>query len=89
VRAAKISKTTPCKVAGGGRHSTKQLDTSGKSAAFFDYSEILYAAPRPATAGASVAIAAEKSSPRTEIAGITAANDRLRVAEPRACRARA
>src|SRR5437879_13690959 len=40
VRAPKISTTTPCKVAGGRRHSTKQLDTSGKSGAFFDYSEI-------------------------------------------------
>jgi hypothetical protein len=40
MRAAKISKTTPCKVAGGGRHPKKQLDVSGKSVAFFDYSEI-------------------------------------------------
>ncbi|MEH2531738.1 hypothetical protein V1277_001883 [Bradyrhizobium sp. AZCC 1588] len=44
---------------------------------------------RPAIAGASVAIAAEKSSPTIEIAGITAASDRLRVAEPRALAARA
>ena len=47
VRAPKISTTTPCKVAGGRRHSTTQLDTSGKSGAFFDYSEILYAPVAP------------------------------------------
>jgi hypothetical protein len=41
--APKISKTTPSKVAGGGRHPTKQLDASGKSGAFFHYSEILHA----------------------------------------------
>src|SRR5207245_10836297 len=40
-------------------------------------------ARRPARARASVAIAAEKASPRIEIAA-----DRLRVSEPRACRAR-
>jgi len=44
-----------------GRHSTTQLDTSGKSAAFFHYSEILYAPVVPAAAGASVAIAAGKA----------------------------
>ncbi|HMM93137.1 hypothetical protein [Bradyrhizobium sp.] len=46
-RAAKISKTTPCKAAGGRRHSEKQLDTSGKSGAFFDYSEIRHAPVAP------------------------------------------
>jgi hypothetical protein len=44
---SQISKTTPCKVAGGGQHSTKQFDTSGKSGAFFHYSEILYATVAP------------------------------------------
>ena len=43
--------------------------------------------PRPAIAGASVRLRL-KSSPTIEIAGITAANDRLRVAEPRLPRAR-
>ncbi|WP_143202047.1 hypothetical protein [Bradyrhizobium sp. NAS96.2] len=37
---AKISKTTPCKAAGGGRRSTRLLDTSGNSPVFFQYSEI-------------------------------------------------
>src|SRR5882724_13606870 len=40
-RAAKISKTTPCKVAGGCRRSTRPLDTSGNSGVFFQYSEIV------------------------------------------------
>jgi hypothetical protein len=43
---------------------------------------------RPAIADASVRLRL-KSSPTIEIAGITAANDRLRVAEPRAWPARA
>jgi hypothetical protein len=38
---SQISITTPCKVAGGRRHLTKQFDTSGKSGALFDYSEIV------------------------------------------------
>jgi hypothetical protein len=42
VRAPKISKTTPCKVAGGRRHPNTQLDTSGKSAAFLHHSAILH-----------------------------------------------
>ncbi|WP_128970880.1 hypothetical protein [Bradyrhizobium tropiciagri] len=37
---AKISKTTPCKAAGGGQRSTRLLDTSGNSPVFFQYSEI-------------------------------------------------
>jgi len=41
MRAAKKTKTTPCKVADGGWHSEKQLDASGKSGAYFDYSEVL------------------------------------------------
>jgi hypothetical protein len=36
VRARKISKTTPCKVAGGGRRHPTQFDMSGKSLAYFD-----------------------------------------------------
>ncbi|MCP1967808.1 hypothetical protein AB7M56_002006 [Bradyrhizobium elkanii] len=44
-RSAKISKTTPCKVAGGGWRSTRRLDTSGNSGAYFQYSEIYADAP--------------------------------------------
>jgi hypothetical protein len=83
----------------------KQVDTSGKSRAFFHHPEILYAPVAPAhscfdafclrepastslenaLAGASVAIAAEKSSPTIEIApDRRGPSDRLRVAEPRA-----
>ena len=61
----KISKTTPCKVAGHRRRSPKQLDMSGKSGAFFDYSEILCASIAPQQRGASVAIASERSSFRS------------------------
>src|SRR5882757_1336836 len=53
VRADKISKTTPCKVAGGCRRSTRPLDTSGNSGIFFQYSEIVDP-PRPGgSAGSS------------------------------------
>jgi hypothetical protein len=40
VRAAKISKTTPCKVTGH-RRPEKQLDLSGKSPALLHHSEML------------------------------------------------
>jgi hypothetical protein len=40
VRAAKISKTTPCKVTGR-RQREKQLDLSGKSPAYLHHPEIL------------------------------------------------
>jgi hypothetical protein len=46
-RAPKISKTTPCKVAGGRGPATKPFDTSGKSGAYFDESEILHAPVAP------------------------------------------
>jgi hypothetical protein len=88
VHAPKTSKTTPCKVAGSRQHSTKQFDTSGKSGAFFHYSEILYAPVARSIAGASLRLRL-KPSPTIEITGITAASDRLRVAEPRAWPARA
>lgn len=38
-RPPKISKTTPCKVAGDRRHPNKHLDMSGKSVAIFHYPE--------------------------------------------------
>jgi hypothetical protein len=44
LRAAKISKTTPCKVAGptaGGWRPEKKLDLSGKSLSYFHHSEML------------------------------------------------
>ena len=41
-RAAKISKTTPCKGAGGRRRSMQLLDTSGKSGVIFHYSEVMH-----------------------------------------------
>jgi hypothetical protein len=42
LRAAKISKTTPCKVAGpDSRQPEKQLDLSGKSLSYFHHSEML------------------------------------------------
>jgi len=61
---------------------------SGKSGAFFDYSEILYA-PLARNSGRVRRDCSRKSSPTIEIALAAAAIDRLRVAEPRARPARA
>jgi hypothetical protein len=63
----------------------KQVDTSGKSGHFFTIPQSC-SARRPAT-GASVAIAAQNPHPTIEIAP-PRRGDRLRVAKPRACRAR-
>jgi hypothetical protein len=53
-RAAKISKTTPCKVTGSRlQPPEKQLDPSGKSPSLLHHSE-LASCRRPATAGASL-----------------------------------
>ena len=85
VHAPKISKTTPCKVAGGGRHSRSKLTRRANQRHSFIIPQSCKRPSRPAIAGASVAIAAEKSSPATETAPARRRpNDRLRVTEPRA-----
>ena len=81
----KISKTTPCKAASGGR-STKQLDTSGNSGIFFYYSEI--AKVPPSLRGA---IATKQSiAPHIRLDGLLrfARNDE-RYGPPRSLRSRA
>jgi hypothetical protein len=61
---------------------------SGKSAAFFDYSEILHAPLTPQQRARPSRLQPKNPHPEPKLRRIAAANDRLCVAEPRAFGAR-
>jgi hypothetical protein len=79
MRAAKISKTTPCKVADAGRHSKAHLDSSGKSRVNFYYSEMLQTPRCPASRTPRRDCSPDLLT-RIETVPAAAANERLRVA---------